>query len=263
MRAPMSIVDAFTDRAFAGNPASVCLLKEPASERWMQNVAAEMNLSETAFLVPRPDGFGLRWFTPTVEVELCGHATLGSAHVLWQTERVRSSDAIRFHTLSGVLTATRRGDAIELDFPARPPKPCDPPPNLLDALGAAGSFVGHNGMDYFVVADSARTVRELKPDFAKLSTIGLRGAIVTARSDDAKFDFISRFFAPGSGIMEDPVTGSAHCCLGPYWAEILGKSELVGLQASQRTGVVHVRCLGERVKLGGQAVTVLRGEIDA
>jgi PhzF family phenazine biosynthesis protein len=262
MRAPMMIVDAFTDRAFAGNPAAVCLLSEPAPEAWMQNVAAEMNLSETAFLTPRNDGFGLRWFTPTVEVELCGHATLASAHVLWQTERLPANETIRFHTLSGVLTATRSGDAIELDFPARPPTACDAPPSLLSSLGTSGEFVAHNGMDYFVVVSAAQSVRDLRPDFARLATLGLRGVIVTARSDDPKYDFVSRFFAPGSGVVEDPVTGSAHCCLGPYWAEQLGKLELVGLQVSRRTGVVRVRCVGDRVKLGGQAVTVMRGEID-
>lgn len=263
MRAAMTIVDAFTDRAFAGNPAAVCLMAEPAPESWMQNVAAEMNLSETAFVVPRNDGFGLRWFTPTVEVELCGHATLASAHVLWQTERVHPDQPIRFDTLSGTLTAVRSGDAIELDFPARPPKLCDPPPDLLSALGTSAEYVGQNGMDYFVVTDSAHAVRELQPDFPRLAAVGLRGVIVTARSDNTKFDFVSRFFAPGSGVLEDPVTGSAHCCLGPYWAGKLEKSELVGLQVSRRTGLVRVRCVGERVKLGGQAVTVLRGEFSA
>jgi PhzF family phenazine biosynthesis protein len=258
----MMIIDAFTDRAFAGNPAAVCLLAEPAPEIWMQNVAAEMNLSETAFLSPRNDGFGLRWFTPTVEVELCGHATLASAHVLWQSEHVRANEAIRFHTQSGVLTAERNGNAIELDFPARPPKACDAPPSLLGSLGTSAEFVAHNGMDYFVTVPLAQTVRDLRPDFARLATLSLRGVIVTARSDDPKYDFVSRFFAPGAGVMEDPVTGSAHCCLGPYWAERLGQSELVGLQVSKRTGVVKVRCVDDRVKLGGQAVTVLRGEID-
>lgn len=263
MRAPLFVVDAFTARPFAGNPAAVCILDDQANERWMQSVAAEMNLSETAFLVPRSDGFGLRWFTPTVEVALCGHATLGSAHVLWETRRLPAEETARFHTRSGVLTAIQRGHEIELDFPACPPIPCAEPPGLFSALGGTGEFVGANQLDYFVVLSSARAVRDLKPDHAKLAGLALRGVIVTAKSDDAQCDFVSRFFAPGSGVPEDPVTGSAHCCLGPYWAERLGKQSLVGFQASRRTGVVGVRCEGERVKLSGQAVTVLRGDIDA
>jgi PhzF family phenazine biosynthesis protein len=263
MRAPITIVDAFTDRAFAGNPAAVCLLTEPASENWMQSVAAEMNLSETAFLVPQKDGFSLRWFTPTVEVKLCGHATLASAHVLWETERLRHDQTARFHTKSGWLSADRTGDAIELDFPAQPARKCDAPADLLPALNLQPEFVGHNGMDFLVVVSSAKAVRETNPDFARLCALELRGVIITAPSDDKNYDFISRFFAPGSGVLEDPVTGSAHCCLGPYWAERLGKSDLIGFQASRRTGVVRVRSLGERVKLGGKAVTIVRGEITA
>jgi PhzF family phenazine biosynthesis protein len=227
----------------------------------MQAVAAEMNLSETAFLAPRPDGFSLRWFTPTVEVELCGHATLASAHVLWETERLTRTQQARFHTKSGWLTADPVDGAIELDFPARPAQLCDPPPDLRPALNLRPEFVGQNGMDFLVVASSAKEVRDLRPDFQRLCALKLRGVIVTAPSDDEKYDFISRFFAPGSGILEDPVTGSAHCCLGPYWAERLGKDRLTGYQASQRGGVVRVRCVGDRVKLGGRAITVVRGEI--
>jgi len=263
MRAPITIVDAFSDRPFAGNQAGVCLLTEPAAESWMQSVAAEMNLSETAFLVRRPDGFDLRWFTPTVEVNLCGHATLASAHVLWETERLRSDQTARFHTKSGWLSADRVGDAIELDFPAQSARRCDAPPDLLPALNLQAEFVGHNGTDFLVVASSAATVRGANPDHARLCSLKVRGVIVTAASDDKNYDFVSRFFAPGAGVPEDPVTGSAHCCLGPYWAERLSKSNLVGFQASRRTGVVRVRCLGERVKLGGKAVTVIRGELTA
>jgi predicted PhzF superfamily epimerase YddE/YHI9 len=263
MRAPITIVDAFTDRAFAGNPAAVCLLAEPAPEKWMQSVAAEMNLSETAFLVPQKDGFELRWFTPTVEVALCGHATLASAHVLWETERLPRNQIARFHTKSGWLAAERVGNAIQLDFPAKPARRCDPPPDLLPALNLRAEFVGQNGMDFLVVAPAPAAVRETNPEFGRLCTLGVRGIIVTAPSDDPQYDFVSRFFAPGSGILEDPATGSSHCCLGPYWAERLGKTELVGFQASRRTGVVRVRCAGDRVKLGGQAVTVVRGEITA
>jgi PhzF family phenazine biosynthesis protein len=259
----MFVVDAFTAKPFAGNPAAVCILPDQANERCMQSVASEMNLSETAFLVPRTDGFGLRWFTPSVEVALCGHATLASAHVLWETKRLPADQTAHFRTKSGLLTADQRGPEIELDFPACPPTQCAEPPGLLAALGVSAEFIGANSLDYFVVLSSAQAVRELKPDHAKLAKLPLRGVIVTAKSDDSRCDFVSRFFAPGSGVPEDPVTGSAHCCLGPFWAERLGKQSLVGFQASQRTGVVGVCCDGERVKLTGRAITVLRGEIDA
>jgi PhzF family phenazine biosynthesis protein len=222
-----------------------------------------MNLSETAFLVPAKDGFDLRWFTPTVEVELCGHATLASAHVLWETGRLHRDQSARFHTMSGLLTATANGELIEMDFPARPAAQAEPPTDLLPALGADAEFVGHNGLDYFVVLRSAGSVRQLKLDFSRLASLGLRGVIVTAASDDPAANFVSRFFAPGSGILEDPVTGSSHCCLGPYWSARLGKTELTGLQVSQRTGIVRVRCRGDRVILGGKAVTIVRGEISA
>jgi predicted PhzF superfamily epimerase YddE/YHI9 len=263
VRAPITIVDAFSDRPFAGNQAGVCLLTEPAQESWMQSVAAEMNLSETAFLVPRTDGFDLRWFTPTVEVNLCGHATLASAHVLWESERLRSDQTARFHTKSGWLLADRVGDAIEMDFPAQPARQCNPPPDLLPSLNLQAEFVGHNGTDFLVVASSAAAVRGANPDHARLCSLKVRGVIVTAASDDKNYDFVSRFFAPGAGVPEDPVTGSAHCCVGPYWAERLGKPNLIGFQASRRTGIVRVRCLGERVKLVGKAVTVVRGELTA
>lgn len=261
MPVPLAIVDAFTDRPFAGNAAAVCLLDEPADADWMQRVAAEMNLSETAFLTPRDDGYGLRWFTPTVEVDLCGHATLASAHVLWESGRLAPSAPARFHSKSGLLTAERDGDRIVLDFPAKPCAPADPPPGLLDGLGAKPTFVGLNGMDYFVALATAADVRGLRPDHASLRTLPVRGVIVTAKSDDARFDFVSRFFAPGSGIDEDPVTGSAHCTLGPYWADKFGKTTLVGFQASARGGIVAVEVRGERVRLGGTAVTVVRGEL--
>lgn len=263
MRAPLFIVDAFAAQPFGGNPAGVCLLGDAAADQWMQSVAAEMNLSETAFVVPRNDGFGLRWFTPTVEVALCGHATLGTSHVLWETGRLPTDATARFHTKSGLLTARKNGAEIEMDFPACPPVPCAAPPGLLTALGTSAEFVGGNGTDYFVVVPSAQTVRDLQPDQAALARLPVRGVIVTAKSDEPKYDFISRFFAPGAGVPEDPVTGSAHCCLAPYWAAKLGQSSLIGYQASRRGGVVRVRCDGDRVKLGGRAFTVLRGEIDA
>jgi predicted PhzF superfamily epimerase YddE/YHI9 len=256
-------VDAFSPRPFGGNPAAVCVLPRPADAAWMQHVALEMNLSETAFLVPVDDGFHLRWFTPAVEVDLCGHATLASAHVLWEDEHLPAATQARFHTRSGVLLADRRGEWIELNFPATPEVPAEVPPALLPALGAEAVHVGRNRFDYIVQLESEKAVRELKPNFSALRTIGVRGIIVTAQASTAGFDFVSRFFAPGAGVDEDPVTGSAHCCLGPYWAERLGKAEFMAYQASARGGVVRVRVQGERVILGGQAVTVLRGDLCA
>ena len=259
-------VDAFTNRPFAGNPAAVCVLPEAAPDQWMRDVAREMNLAETAFLVPKSsapatDGYHLRWFTPAVEVDLCGHATVASAHVLWEDGHLPGSVQARFYTRSGLLTADRRGDWIDLDFPATPPAPAGPQPILLDALGVSAKFVGKSRFDYFVEVESEEAVRNLSPNFHVLRKLGLRGVIVTARSSSPEFDFVSRFFAPGAGIDEDPVTGSAHCALGPYWAGHLGKQTLVAYQASARGGVVRVCAKGERVILGGQAVTVLRGEL--
>jgi PhzF family phenazine biosynthesis protein len=258
---PLFHVDAFTDRPFAGNPAAVCLLPEPRDERWLQRVAAEMNLSETAFLVPRPDGFQLRWFTPEVEVSLCGHATLAAAHVLWETHRLAPGDAARFHTLSGLLTAERRGGDIELNFPARPAESCEDEHGLAAALGVKPAFVGKNGLDYLVVVEGEAAVRQLRPDCVRLAALPVRGIIVTSRADGGGFDFVSRFFAPAVGVPEDPVTGSAHCCLGPFWARRLGKTDLTAFQASPRGGVVRVGVRGDRVLLAGRAVTVLRGEL--
>ena len=257
-------VDAFTLRPFAGNPAAVCVLREAPPEQWMRDVAREMNLSETAFLIAGDDGYNLRWFTPAVEVDLCGHATLASAHVLWQDGHLPEGRQARFHTHSGLLTADRRGEWIEMDFPAKIAVPADAPADLLPALGIAGAkFVGKNAFDYLVEVDSEATVRALSPDHSTLRKVPVRGVIVTARSSSAEFDFVSRFFAPGSGVDEDPVTGSAHTALGPYWAGILGKSELTAFQASPRGGVVKVRVQGDRVLLGGQAVTVMTGDLVA
>lgn len=254
-------VDAFTRAPFAGNPAAVCILPAARDAKWMQAVAAEMNLSETAFLVARDDGsWDLRWFTPAVEVDLCGHATLASAHVLWETDRMPPETAARFHTKSGMLTATRAGDRIEMDFPAKAVEPADAPPDLLPSLGAEARWVGRNRMDYLVELADEPAVRRLTPDFARLARVDCRGVIVTAKADSGP-DFVSRFFAPQSGIAEDPVTGSAHCALGPYWRDRLGKTELIGLQVSRRGGVVGVRCTGDRVILGGHAVTVMRAEL--
>src|SRR5688572_14143291 len=208
------VIDAFTDRPFAGNPAAVCLLDRQREDSWMRSVAAEMNLSETAFVRAVENGFELRWFTPAIEVELCGHATLASAHALWAEGVVPSNESISFHTKSGTLRCKHSGDLIELDFPATPAVPADPPAGLCEALLIRPSFVGRSKFDKFLVLESEEVVRGLKPDFQALRRIqGMRGVIVTSRSSDARFDFVSRYFAPGAGIDEDPVTGSAHCCL--------------------------------------------------
>lgn len=255
-------VDAFTDRAFAGNPAAVCVLADERSAQWMQAVAGEMNLSETAFVRHVEDGFELRWFTPEVEVDLCGHATLASAHALWSHDHVEVNRPIRFHTRSGVLTCVQRGDWLELDFPATPACECEPPAGLLEALRVQPTFIGKSKFDKFLVVQSPEVVRGAKPDFPRLKElIGVRGVILTSTSDDPEFDFISRYFAPGVGIDEDPVTGSAHCTLAPFWSDRLGKKSLAGFQASERGGVVRVEMAGDRVLLSGQAVTVFRGEL--
>ncbi len=254
-------VDAFTDKPFAGNPAAVCILSELRDDDWMQSVAQEMNLSETAFLHQQRDGFSLRWFTPTIEVPLCGHATLASAHVLWETGLLLAEEQARFHTQSGLLTAVRNENGIEMDFPISLEKPAEAPPGLTEALGVTPKYVGRNEFDYLLEVDSEETVRNITPDFDLLRKVHTRGVMVTARADSSEYDFVSRYFAPGAGIDEDPVTGSAHCCLGPFWSSRLGKSEFTAYQVSQRGGIVRVRLAGERVRIGGNAVTVLRGEL--
>jgi predicted PhzF superfamily epimerase YddE/YHI9 len=254
-------VDAFTDAAFAGNPAAVCILSEPRPEEWMRNVAREMNLSETAFLLPNDDGFHLRWLTPAVEVDLCGHATIASAHVLWQDSHLPVGRQARFHTRSGLLLADRRGEWIELDFPIKIATVAEPPAELLPALGVKALAVAKNAFDYLVEVESEEILRGMSPDHSMLRKIPVRGVIVTARASTAGFDFISRFFAPGSGIDEDPVTGSSHTALGPYWCAKLGKSEMTGYQASARGGVVRVRLNGDRIILAGQAVTVMESQL--
>ncbi len=259
----MHVVDAFADRAFGGNPAAVCRLPAPAGPAWMQAVAREMKHSETAFLLRRADGWGLRWFTPEAEVKLCGHATLASAHVLWETGELAAGEPARFHTLSGRLTARRNGDDIELDFPAKPVQPVLPPAGLAAALGADFRSVSRSEFDYLVELDSPATLRQLRPDFARLAALPVRGVIVTSVSDTPEFAFLSRFFAPGVGVEEDPVTGSAHCSLGPFWQAKLGRDEFTAWQASSRGGRVCVTMRGDRVLLAGRAVTVLRGELAA
>jgi PhzF family phenazine biosynthesis protein len=269
MELPIFQVDSFTGEAFKGNPAGVCLLETAAPASWMQNVAAEMNLAETAFLVPRSeaDTFDLRWFTPVAEVPLCGHATLASAHILYSTRRVRPGATIRFHTLSGVLPARRVDGKIELDFPAVPIEQAPLPVEVRDALGVRPIFAGRtpdgptrNG-NSLVEVETEQEVREARPDFPQLRKAG--GAVIlTARATSPGFDFVSRYFAPDVGIDEDPVTGSAHCALAPYWGAKLGRASLTGYQASQRGGSVRVTLKGDRVLLGGDAVTVLRATLD-
>lgn len=260
---PISItqVDAFTDQPYRGNPAAVCILQEPREDAWMRHVAAEMNLSETAFLLREDGGFRLRWFTPAVEVDLCGHATLASAHVLWEQGHIVGGEPARFHTRSGLLTAVKSGGWIEMDFPATPPAPAPAPPGLAEALGVEPIYAGRSRFDLLVEIESPEQLRRLAPDFAALARADARGIIVTSRSGVPEFDFLSRFFAPAVGINEDPVTGSSHCCLGPYWTARLGKNDLLACQVSARQGIVRVRTEGDRVHLGGQAVTVLHAEL--
>ena len=265
MSQSLVVVDAFTDRPFAGNPAAVCVLEKPADEVWMAAVAREMNLSETAFLHPENDGYRLRWLTPVAEVKLCGHATLASAHVLWESRRRAPEADLHFYTHSGRLTARRSDGRIRLDFPRREPVAAEAPAGLAQALGAEMVAVYRVAEDLLVELVSAEAVRGLAPDVSALSRAAPRGVIVTARSDEPRFDFVSRFFAPAVGIPEDPVTGAAHTGLAPFWAARLGKTALVGYQASARGGVVAVdvgpEVGADRVVLAGQAVTVSRVEL--
>ena len=259
---PLLQIDAFAAEPFTGNPAAVCLPATEPPASWMQQVAAEMNLSETAFAWPSGDGFGLRWFTPLAEVDLCGHATLATAHALWETDRLAKGEPARFTTRSGELTASQAGEAIQLDFPAVPAEAC-PVGGLAGALGSEIIWCGKNRMDFMVQLPSAEAVRRCAPDFPRVAKLETRGIIVTAEADEDRIDFISRFFCPAHGIDEDPVTGSAHCALAPFWAECLGQETFVGFQASGRGGRVQCTLNGERVRLGGKAVTVLSGAMHA
>ena len=267
MPTPLVQIDAFADGPFRGNPAAVCLLDAPRDEAWMQALAEEMNLSETAFLWPESEElYRLRWFTPEVEVSLCGHATLASAHALWESGRLALDQPARFATRSGVLVAARAGEWIELDFPERIPEPCEPPPGLAEALGARPLVAARAGEDVLVELATEGAVRSLAPDFAELERVETRGLIVTAPAEEGSdYDFVSRFFAPGVGVPEDPVTGSAHCALSPFWSGRLGRGELNGFQASRRGGRVKVRHEPDRrrVRISGRAVTVFRGELSA
>ncbi|MBD2453904.1 PhzF family phenazine biosynthesis protein [Nostoc sp. FACHB-87] len=256
-------VDAFTDKPFAGNPAAVCVLPAPKDTDWMQQVAQEMNLSETAFLVKQEDGFNLRWFTPAVEVPLCGHATLASAHVLWSQGHLASDEVARFHTKSGLLIAKRQNEWIELNFPANHSQVTIAPPELSTALGVNYQAVYQNSLGYLVEIESEDVVRQMQPNFQLLKTFPVDGVIVTSKAHPgSEFDFVSRFFAPALGIDEDPVTGAAHCCLAPFWRDRLDKNTFLAYQASHRGGVVKLYYDGgDRVLLSGQAVTILKGEL--
>jgi len=254
-------VDAFTDQLFKGNPAAVCILDKPIEANWMKNVAGEMSLPETAFLLKEKAGYNLRWFTPTSEVDLCGHATLASAHVLWETERIDKTRDIKFNTKSGLLIARNKDGWIELDFPIEAPKEEFAPQILINALDVEPVYVGKNRFDYIIEVNSEEIVKNLDPDFRLLREVETRGVIVTSKSTSNKYDFISRFFAPSIGIDEDPVTGSAHCCLAPYWAEKLNKNKFLAYQASDRGGNIKIRLGKDRVYLSGQAITVLKGEL--
>jgi len=259
---PIYLVDAFADTPFTGNSAGVCILDEPAEERWMQLVALEMNQAETAFLVNTDKAaYSLRWFTPTIEVELCGHATLASGHILWETRRETPGVAIEFDTASGVLVANPAGEFIELDFPETPPTQAQAPPGLVDALGIEPVSVHRSSFDYLLEYPKDSLVRTMKPNFDKLRAVETRGVIVTAPSEDPAFDYVVRFFAPASGVLEDPATGSAQCALAPFWSKKLGIDVLKCFQASPRGGWFEVECSGKRVFIRGKAFTTMEGSL--
>jgi PhzF family phenazine biosynthesis protein len=262
MNIPIFTVDAFTDKPFSGNPAGVCVLDSPLNEKQMQNIAFEMNLSETAFLSKKDDGsYGLRWFTPAVEVDLCGHATLASSHILWETKKEDKSAELQFQTRSGMLKANFRNGGIELDFPLIDSKPMETPKGLIKALGVEPVNLFKTQWNYIAELDSEETVRKVKPDFDLLQALEAWGTIITAKSTMKGYDFVSRFFAPAKGVKEDPVTGSAHCALGPYWMNRFGKNKFKAYQASERGGTIGVRVDGNRVYITGNAVTVLSGSL--
>ena len=259
MTIPIYQADAFTDKLFGGNPAAICPLTEWLPDQVMQKIAIENNLAETAFLVKTGNGYKLRWFTPEYEIDLCGHATLASAHILF-TELGFVGDAIHFETVkAGTLIVKKDGDKYTMDFPSRPPIPIEPPMGLKEALGEKEPVAYLRSRDYFLVYETEQEIRDISPDFFALSKMDTVGIIVTARGDNS--DFVSRFFAPGAGIPEDPVTGSAHCNLIPYWAKILGKNNLHAYQISARRGELWCELKGDRVLMSGKAVTYLKGEI--
>ena len=269
MHYPIYQVDAFATGPFTGNPAGVCLLQQPVETSWMQQVADEMHCAETAFICPEPNGvLRLRWFTPTAEVDLCGHATLAAAHILFAEGATMERRELAFSTRSGILTASRNDDAITLNFPSTPPAAVQSMPGLFAALGLSpdqAAFLGRSRFDAFVELRSEDAVRAVAPDFAALRAVDTtRAVIITAAASPTASPgttFVSRFFAPKVGVNEDHVTGSAHCALAPYWHKRLGQASMRGLQVSRRSGAVNVRCLDDRVELGGQCITILRGKL--
>lgn len=254
-------VNAFSDQPFGGNPAAVCILDEAVSDSWMQNIAAQMNLSETAFIQPAQDALTLRWFTPLKEVDMCGHATLASAHCLWEQGIVSRQQAITFTTLSGDLGARLNNGLIELDFPCLKPEPITPPLALINTLGITPLYCGMFGEKHLFEIDNEAQLLALAPDFAALKQLPGRGVTITCRTPSAGLDFKSRYFAPWVGINEDPVNGSSHCALTPYWAQKLNKQQLTAYQASQRGGVLNLELTGNRVKIAGKAKTLLEGKL--
>ena len=258
-------IDAFASRPFTGNPAVVCLLTEPRTDEWMQLVATEMNLSETAFVARYRDAeekrFHLRWFTPKVEVDLCGHATLATSHALWESGWLAADEVAVFDSRSGELRAEKTGDRIFLNFPATPAEPAGLSSEISDAMNVEPVFSGFSREDCLIEVATADEVKNVEVDFQRLAKSEIRGVILTATSEDPNLDFISRFFGPAVGVDEDPVTGSAHCCLAPYWAAKLGKIELSAFQASERGGHLQLRLDGDRVHIGGSAITIKQGEL--
>ena len=255
------IVNAFTRSDEGGNPAAVCLPEEPVADKSMQEIAAEFGLSETAFVEKKHGFYGLRWFTPEIEVDLCGHATLAAASVLWEQSIAYSESLIEFETKSGMLSAMKKDGLILMDFPMEAAVPSECPQELVNALGVEPIYTGRNRFDFIVEVESENVLRKISPDYDLLSKLETRGVIVTSNSESKSFDFVSRFFAPRAGIPEDPVTGSAHCCLAPYWSGKLNKKSMTGFQASERGGTVHVELKENRVLLGGEAVTLSSGKL--
>ena len=254
-------VDSFTSEAFSGNPAAVCILEDSISDELMQKIAAEMNLSETAFVSRNGSSFSLRWFSPMCEVDLCGHATLASAHILWQEGILGKSEKAVFETRGGILEAKKTDEKIEMFFPVDEPREVDCPDELVMAIHYQPGYVGKCKFDYLAVYENEKIIREIHPDLAHVKNLGSRGLIVSSKSDSDNYDFVSRFFGPNAGIDEDPVTGSAHCCLAPYWSKVLNKNSLTGYQASKRGGIVHTKLYNDKVILSGNAVTVMKSEI--
>ena len=255
-------VDAFADGPGSGNPAAVCILKEEISDQTKQKIASKANLSETAFLLEKDGAFELRWFTPETEVDLCGHATLASAHIIFALGIIPATKDAVFSTKSGVLTARRKNDLIEMDFPSEDPWEVEMPEDLLIAISSVPLYVGRNRFDYIALYESEETIRNAVPELSHVKKLDSRGLIITSISSSDRYDFVSRFFAPNAGIDEDPVTGSAHCCLCPFWSRRLGKEELIGYQASKRGGLVYTRLLEKRICLSGKVVAAGSFEID-